>query len=538
MILARLFRIGKNHRLSSRANPLPTPVEVAASQLFDGPDGPWSSFAIQVGTPAQTIRVLVSTASYQTFAVLPQGCTSQDPSNCESFRGDIFNPAQSRTWVENNNAANGTFSFDLESSLGYRSNALYGYDTLTLGWKGSGGPSLPHQIIAGIAMKDFYMGLFGVNPRPSNFTTFDDPVPSYLSSLKNNSIIPSLTYSYTSGNQYRLDRVFASLTLGGYDSSRFISNNVSFPFDKEDIRDLSVTINSITMTSRGSSTDLMSTSIRALIDSTVPYLYLPLAVCRKFEDAFGLTFDENVQAYLVNDSLHEKLINQAASVTFSLGNAITADTVNISLPYAAFDLIADYPWMPNKSRYFPLMPAMNYSQYTLGRTFLQEAYLIADYERFNFSISQCNWSAASQQTKIIPIEPVNLDTSQAHHHLSVGAIVGVVLGGVLAVLAIIPLLYRGLSNLRARFEVKKQSEIPELDEARRETSPGVGTTLPILELAGKTHYGAELAGEKHICFPELQGETGKIEADDHQNWIMELRVDCHTPVELPAQLGL
>jgi len=43
------------------------------------------------------------------------------------------------------------------------------------------------------------------------------------------------------------------------------------------------------------------------------------------------------------------------------------------LPYAAFDLVADYPLVIDSSRYFPLMRAANESQYTLGRTFLQEA---------------------------------------------------------------------------------------------------------------------------------------------------------------------
>ena len=100
-----------------------------------------------------------------------------------------------------------------------------------------------------------------------------------------------------------------------------------------------------------------------------------MEICEGFEDALGITWNDSVQAYLVNDSLHRDLVIQNASVTFSIG-ALTAGAdraTNISLPYAAFDLIAQYPLVENTTRCFPLMRATNESQYTLGRTFLQEA---------------------------------------------------------------------------------------------------------------------------------------------------------------------
>lgn len=161
--------------------------------------------------------------------------------------------------------------------------------------------------------------------------------------------------------------------MGGYDSSRFTANDISFAFNEIDARDLTVDIEKVTMTADGISQNLSSTSIAAFVDSTVPYIYLPVEVCEKFETAFGLTWNNEVQAYLVNDTLNEKLKTQNASVMFTLGTLKTNSTVDISLPYSAFDLVADYPLMPNKARYFPLVRAANDSQYTLGRTFLQEA---------------------------------------------------------------------------------------------------------------------------------------------------------------------
>ena len=355
----------------------PAPVAVPASQEFDGNDGPWSSFTVQVGTPPQDVKVLISTASYQTLVVAPEGCTSSDPPNCASSRGGEFVSSLSSTWRINNITANGTFTLELENNLGYSGNGDYGFDTVGTGWQGSGTPSLAQQIVGKIATKEFYLGIFGLDPRPTNFTNFNDPVPSYMATLKERNIIPSISWGYTAGNQYRLDTALGSLTLGGYDPSRFIQNNVTFSFNEIDTRELTVNINDISInTNRHDGSPTTSTrTIAALIDSTVPYIYLPLDVCEMFEDTLGIEWDDEVQAYLVNDTLHSALQAQNSTVTFSLGDPSTAQIVNISLRYSAFDLTATYPLVTNRSHYFPLMRATNENQYTLGRTFLQEAYV-------------------------------------------------------------------------------------------------------------------------------------------------------------------
>lgn len=373
-IFGIVFKATAVQSLGSSATPsLPAPIVIPASQDFDGNDGPWSSFTIQIGTPAQDVKVLISTAGYQTWTVLSQGCTSSDPPSCGILRGGQFHPNESSSWMANNVTSNSLFSLGLESNLGYSGNGEYGFDEVGLGWQGSGGPLLDQQIVAGIATKDFYLGVFGLNPRPSNFSSFDDPIPSYMSNLRKKSLIPSLSWGYSAGNQYRLNKALGSLTLGGYDSSLFIPNNVSFAFDEIDARDLTVIIKEIMFKAENVSQILSSSSIAAFVDSTVPYFYLPLEVCQKFEAAFGLTWNAEVQAYLVNDTVNDKLKAQNTGVTFTLGTLTSSNTVNISIPYAAFDLIADYPLMPNKTRYFPLVRATNDSQYTLGRTFLQEA---------------------------------------------------------------------------------------------------------------------------------------------------------------------
>lgn len=169
--------------------------------------------------------------------------------------------------------------------------------------------------------------------------------------------------------------MLGSLTLGGYDESRFTPNDLSFSFAPDNSRDLVLGIQSIVSTRpNGTDKPLLTAGILAYVDSTVPEIWLPIEACQAFEEAFGLVYDEESKLYPVNDTLHDALIAQNASITFVLGQLQTGGkTINITLPYASFDLQATPPFVKKKTKYFPLQRAQNDTQYTLGRTFLQEA---------------------------------------------------------------------------------------------------------------------------------------------------------------------
>ncbi|MCJ1342278.1 hypothetical protein MMC31_000458 [Peltigera leucophlebia] len=475
---------GLNRLLEPRGLSLTAPIVIPANQDFDGNDGPWSSFVLRVGTPAQTVKVTISTAGSQTWVVLPEVAPL-------SIR-QIAQPQGAASFIGNNGE--------------------FGYDTVRLGWQGSGGPSLDQQVLAGIVTKQFFLGVFGLNPRPTNFSNFSDPSPSYISNLKEKSLIPSLSWSYAAGNRYRLNKVLGSLTLGGYDSSRFVPNNVSFTFNEIDSRDLTVVIKGISVAAGGISMLLSTSSIAAYVDSTISFIYLPMAVCKKFEAAFELTWNDEVQAYLVNDTLNDSLKAQNATVVFELGNWETDQTVNISLPYAAFDLIAEYPLMPNRTRYFPLVRATNDTQYTLGRAFLQEAYLIADYERSTFSISQCNWDRSLAQS-IVAIPPLPRLEAKHPSHSSTAAIAGIVVGTIICLgflLFISSISIRRFSS-RKIFSDRSPQEVTE-PGMNDETLAELSVPSVMQELDGRKYFGPELDGVEHIGY----------ELDGLHNWIPEL----------------
>ena len=166
---------------------------------------------MRVGNPEQSVRVLISTADSNTKVVDPGGCLSgtQDitPSlTCAQSRGELFNASLSSTW-----SSFGNYSLGLETNLGYDGSANYGLDTVALGFSNdTGGASLRSQVVASLETHLFYTGLFGLGNQPTNFTASQDsnnltdtiPYTSFLTTMKNQSLIPSLSWAYTAGAAY------------------------------------------------------------------------------------------------------------------------------------------------------------------------------------------------------------------------------------------------------------------------------------------------------------------------------------------------
>ena len=333
-----------------------------------------------------------------------------------------------------------------------------------LGIQGSGGPVLPDQIVAAFSTDDFYLGFIGVNPAPTTLQQ-EQQKASYLTTLKNQNMIPSLSFGYTAGNKYRLKQVLGSLTLGGVDSGRFVPNNLSVPFAPQQNRSLLVGIQSISsINENGTTSNLLPTGVMAFVDSTEAQIWLPVEACQAFEKAFGLTYNTTSGFYLVDNALHAQLQAQNASVTFTLGSTVSGgETVNITLPYNSFDLTLTPPAanLSSSTKYFPLRRADNDTQYTLGRTFLQEAYLTVDWERQNFSISECLFAENMQQNLLAIQSPSDKTNSGGS---STGKTVGIAVGVVLGVLVIVAVIG---AILWRQHLVKRAREEKEAEEAKK-----------------------------------------------------------------------
>jgi hypothetical protein len=437
---------------------IPEPVAVLPDeQGWAGIDGAWNTFGLRVGSQQRNTSVLVSTRNQQVWVVNAQACSSiamadlthavstMPEQQCESSRGHLFDTSESITFQQI-----GYFSLQNPLALEDRMIGLYGLETVSLGLHGEGeGPTVNSTFIGTIgtyttlATPEFWLGYIGLQSQAKKF--FGEPShPSYITALFEAQGIPSQSFGYTAGANYRHTEAtsLGSLTLGGYDASCLVSNDVAFTPDT----DGNLMVDLVGLTARTTSAfgiDLLNgTNVNMNIDSTVAEIWLPIAVCKIFEDAFGLIYDGNTDLYLVDDISHKMLMELNPNITFTLhptAKSDTAGTVEIILPYAAFDLQASSPYQGlNKTqRYFPIRRGSNESQWTLGRTFFQEAYLKVDWERSQFGLYQRNWNGRQSDVVAI-VSPrygkVTGDLDRASSKLSTGTIVGIVVGAVTAAL--------------------------------------------------------------------------------------------------------
>ena len=525
-----------------------SPVNVPPSLYWDGIDGAWSTFHVQVGTPGQVLRLLPGTSAsagdttvsvFRTvssmagksdeclqWVIRPEGCEQANPDleGCDDSRGLLFDPKKSTSWTTERLDNGGLFKLNTyyEGFLNLTGNAYYGFETLALGLPGSDLPSLEHQVVAGIATNNYWLGSLGLSPIPFNFSTLNDstssrdPQPSFLNELKNHSMIPSLSWAYTAGAAYRPNPVFGSLVLGGYDTSRFVANNVTFAFAADFSRDLTVYLQSVSYDTIGSS-PLLTESIPIFINSMVTHLWLPIDVCQRFEEAFNLTWSDKAQLYLVDDESHSRLSSLNPTLTFTIGHDTKeGGSVEIALPYGAFDLSGSPPFVDPPSRYFPLKRAERADQYTLGRVFLQGAYVVTDYERQSFSVSQALFPDASRMSNktIVAIEaPGTKRTSKPSAGTIAGAVVGAVVGIILIVMSILWLIrqrkrkghivateetytdkdYRGEEELDSQ-----EAQVHEMEHTRHKGSELDGVSTGLMELDPQMAQKVELSSGEDV----------------------------------------
>lgn len=353
------------------------------------------------------------------------------------------------------------------------------------------------------------------------------------------------------------NKVAGSLTLGGYDASRFTPSNASFDFAGDVSRDLVVGLQSISVDGLDDSNialSLLPDPILTFIDAGVPQIWLPQAACDVFENTFGLTYDPTTSLYLVNDTTHDALLSRNATITFKIGPDTSGpSTVEIQFPYAAFDLqlTADYPGINETTHYFPIRRAANDTQYTLGRTFLQQAYIVADYERSNFSVNPCIFADETKQDlrSILPLSDnstseSNSNQSHSSPSLAAGAIAGIAVG-----IVVVILLLSGATLIFWRQRRRKERG-PKFEPIEKDSKGVAGMG----ELYGKDSHN-ELNGDmyhrtnlnaNHDHGAELKGDTPlatELNGGQNLKFVRELSGDQQRFGEMtgdyshPSELG-
>jgi hypothetical protein len=115
---------------------------------------------MQIGTPPQFLKMLVSTSNPETLVVDAEGCEAQDTKDCPTDRGSIFEPKNTSTWEGFTGGA--TYPLDDHRGTHVRGNGTYGSDVVHITNRQVNADlemNLPQHIIAQMSTKDYFLGL-------------------------------------------------------------------------------------------------------------------------------------------------------------------------------------------------------------------------------------------------------------------------------------------------------------------------------------------------------------------------------------------
>jgi hypothetical protein len=215
----------------------------------------------------------------------------------------------------------------------------------------------------------------------------------------------------------------------------------------------------------------------------------------------------------------EIVLPESSHLTFTLASTVTsALTTEITVPLNSFNLSASQPLVPSLTHFFPLKCAANSTQYILGRSFLQEAYITADYERRNFSIAQVLWN--DSPSKLVSIPPtVSL---LSHHSLSGDSIAGIAVGILVVIVALSTLVYFFFFRSKRRAErLSKEKLEQKLTKAELD---GTSKQRPELEALEQHKLQSNVEGQA-IELPVFHGEAQVLELQG-ENLPAELDGSC------------
>ncbi|KAL8757021.1 MAG: hypothetical protein Q9199_002531 [Rusavskia elegans] len=233
------------------------------------------------------------------------------------------------------------------------------------------------------------------------------------------------------------------------------------------------------------------------------------------------------------------MVKQNAEVTIQLGTSLNGgDTVSIKLPYASFDLETGPPFVKSQRKYFPLRRAKDETQTTLGRAFLQEAFITVDYDNKRFSVSQAQYSQGQPSHIVVtsakesgnsgtngstPESPPLTKTSQKSGGIGTGAIAGIV--AAIVVLALLVGAYclwkfklkkSPKDNTKGKAELEDNTDPKGVDEAYNKRRPSE-------ESSHEFRKAAKLGVDEIVPTPpaaELEG-AGRFGGPSNRSMSME-----------------
>ena len=350
------------------------------------------------------------------------------------------------------------------------------------------------------------VGSLGLGTNTRSFNA-EEEYRSYLTALYEEGIIPSRSFGYTAGNYWREKRTVIDVVLGGANRGRYYDSEMgSWPLDID--HQPSGALEGVRMEATGNAPwgtgahPVLAESTPVRIDSDTPWIWLPSAACEELALRLNLTYDKprNIYTY-PSPAAAEKLEALNLSFMFTIAKETGSnETVTVKLPFASMEkLRLKWPFTKldgDEERYFPLKKTEGGMTAVLGRVFLQDTYLVVNYDLDEWSVHQARFPVGPDQ--LVPMLRVADTPTDADKGEGLGK--GVVAGIVVAVIAALLLCATGAWFLFARRKREESSRIV--------SSPETHDAFARAEIDGtpKERHGSWLKPGVHLNKPEYAQE--------------------------------
>ena len=388
----------------------PVPIQITTSSRHYGPDGPWQAVSVSYGRFQQAID-LYPGGVFESIVLLDMMCENATRFPCGS--GGLFNPNDSSSpdYYFNQYSAHTGYAIDWTlGALRLGGVALLALENLTLGAQRSILiPNLSTRLIGAAVVicpdgSEYQpqVGQLALGPSAIN-QSFDlgsatpaingTLIPGYLLAEK---AIPSASYGLHFGSAAFGPPL--SLWIGGYDQSRVLGSISAQSYDVEsnlfaiDLLDIGIGVDhgdspfsywkrDAILAEANSS---ISNALSVVMNPAAPYLALPNSTCAAIIKDLPVTYNAKYGLYFwdVNAPQYTRIINSPTylSFTFRASGSITAN-LTINVAFRLLNLTLEAPLIKEPTTYFPCQPPQRGNQYSLGRAFLQAAFIGVDWSQ-------------------------------------------------------------------------------------------------------------------------------------------------------------
>lgn len=389
----------------------PVPFQVATSPQHYGPDGPWQAVSVSYGSPGQDID-LYPGRIFETIILTDSVCKSVSLTPCGS--GGLFNPddspgldASSIQYSDHNTG------FGIDWTLGalrVGGDGHFALDQLTL--HGSEGSyeiaNLSTRLIyhASITYPDGtkYPPQVGQLSLGSYSTTqsFDlgpdvPPIEGNLISgyLRKTNVIPSSSFGLHIGSATLGPPL--CLWIGGYDPSRALGFVASLLIGEQlkmfqiELLDIGIGVEHggspfsysrrEGVLAEGNSS--MANALVVTMNPGAPYLALPKSTCTAIAKDLPVNFNAKYGLYFwdVDDPQYARIVTSPSYLSFVFRASSTSNAnLTVKIPFQLLNLTLEEPLIDKPTPYFPCQPPQLGDDFSLGRAFLQAAFLGAKWD--------------------------------------------------------------------------------------------------------------------------------------------------------------